>query len=772
VLFNHTQTAQLSLAGLEFYSTTGAFYMTMTSDGSVSCADGSQTQWEWNVVCLDCEVPQVGVGISEDCLTGEFMVNLDVLSTGSGATVDVVYTVNGGAPVTVEGLGVGETSIGPFLFDDVVALEAHHESNPLCNIVLGEVTDSGTCPDLIECGTDYNDIYCPGNNEDRRYYYQGTGTFPIALFINAGSLEACCDRIRVYDGGDITAPELTPAGGVGGPLAGLFYVSTNPEHRLTFRITSDISISCASGSNYQAIDWTVSCLDCTAPEATFEIVQDCANEQYFVEVVVSAMGTDTEMELTNNVGLATTMVTGPGTYQVGPIPSGTPVSLTLVNDANSLCDLSSGTMVNPLCPQLVCGAALIEEEYCYGPNTNQAWAYELPGSTGTLRLTFLRGTIESSSFDRIRIYDGPSNTSPLLFEHNNTTTYNLGPEGSGVLNTAAPYYGVDVTATGANLYMEMTSDGSVQCSSSTTYDPFEWIVFCEGCPAPGVTYNLVPDCNYREYTAEVVVTTAPPAEGLEIINTVTAQTVMANATGTYSFGPYALNDPAVFRLTAQDNPACFFLSDSLTYASDSCIVRACGMNHYEYCYPNNDDRWYTYQSADNNPTSITFTEGLMLNGDRIVVYNGRDENSPVLYVGNNGGSLAGFALNSQNPENIITLRIESNSSGSCEDGQVAGPLRWWTWCGPVGVEEHGGEVFSIHPNPTNGLLTVTLGGNATDVVRTRVLDMSGRVVLEHGMVMKGGSQNTIDLSGLANGQYMLQLVSTEWTRTQRVQVAH
>src|SRR5690606_13185734 len=126
------------------------------------------------------------------------------------------------------------------LFDDVVALEAHHESNPLCNIVLGEVTDSGTCPDLIECGTDYNDIYCPGNNEDRRYYYQGTGTFPIALFINAGSLEACCDRIRVYDGGDITAPELTPAGGVGGPLAGLFYVSTNPEHRLTFRITSDI----------------------------------------------------------------------------------------------------------------------------------------------------------------------------------------------------------------------------------------------------------------------------------------------------------------------------------------------------------------------------------------------------------------------------------------------------------------------------------------------------------------------------------------------------
>ncbi len=771
VLFNHTQFAQLLLAGLEFYSTTGAFYMTMTSDGSSSCFDGIQSQWEWNVVCLDCQIPQVGVGVSEDCQTGEFMVDLDVLSTGSGATIDVVYTVNGGTPVTVEDVGTGETVIGPFLFDEVVVIEAHHESNPLCNIVLGEVTDSGTCPELIECGTDHDDIYCPGDDEDVRYYYQGTGTFPIVLFINAGSLEPCCDRVRVYDGADITAPELTPVGGVGGPLAGLFYISTNPQHRLTLQITSDGSVSCATGSAYQAIDWTVSCLDCNAPEATFDIVQDCANFQYYVDVVVTTMGTDTEMELTNNAGLPALTVSAPGTYQVGPFVSGTPVSLTLVNDANSLCNVNSGTLVNPLCPQIVCGAAVIEEEYCYGPNTNQAWAYELPGTAGTLRLTFLRGTIESNSWDRIRIYDGPSNTSPLLFEHNNSLTYNLGPDGSGVLNTTAPYYGVDVTATGANLYMEMTSDGSVQCSSMSDYDPFEWIVFCEGCPAPGVTYNLVADCFYREYTAEVIVTTAPPAEGLEIINTVTAQTITANATGTYNFGPYGLNDTAVFRLTALDNPACFFLSDSMTYASDSCIIRACGMNHYEYCYPNNEDRWYTFQSADNSPMSITFTEGQMLTGDRIVVYNGRNENSSVLYQGNNGGSLAGFALNSQNAENIITLRIQSNASGSCGDGQVAGPLRWWTWCGPVSVEEFGDDGLSVHPNPTTGLLTVIIGSDNLGDIHARVLDMSGRVVMEPAMTLKGGTANTIDLAGLANGQYMLQLISSEWVRNQRVQVS-
>lgn len=771
VLFNHLQTSQLQLAGLQFYSTTGAFYMTMSSDGSVSCSSGSQTEWVWDVVCLDCEIPQVGVGVSEDCLTGEFMVNLDVLSTGSGATIDVVYTVNGGTAVTLEDVASGETTIGPFLFDDVVAIEAHHESNPLCNIILGEVTDSGTCPDLIDCGTDYNDNYCPGNNEDRRYYYQGTGTFPIALFINSGALEACCDRIRVYDGADINAPELTPIGGVGGPLAGLFYMSSNPQHRLTFRITSDPSVSCASGSAYAPIDWTVSCLDCTAPVATFEIVQDCANFQYYVDVEVTAMGTDTDMELTNDAGLPVVMVNASGAYQVGPFTSGTPVVLTLVNDANSMCNVTSGTLVNPLCPQIVCGAAAIEEEFCYNANTNQAWAYELPGSVGTLRLTFLRGTIESNSWDRIRIYDGPSNTFPLLFEHNNSVTYNLGPDGSGILNTTAPYYGVDVTASGANLYMEMTSDGSVQCASMGTYDPFEWIVYCEGCPAPGVTYNLVADCFYREYSAEVVVTTAPPTEGLEIINTVTAQTITANATGTYTFGPYALNDTAVFRITALDNPACYFLSDSMTYAGDSCIVRACGMNHYEYCYPNNDDRWYSYQSADNNPTSITFSEGQMSAGDRIVVYNGRDENSPVLYVGNNGGSLAGFALNSQNPENIITLRIESNGTGSCADGQVASPLRWWTWCGPVGLEEVGESGFSIHPNPTTGSLTVTIGENTLGDIRARVLDMSGRVVMEPIGTMKGGSVNTVDLSGLANGQYMLQLVSSDWVRNQRIQVS-
>jgi hypothetical protein len=47
-------------------------------------------------------------------------------------------------------------------------------------------------------------------------------------------------------------------------------------------------------------------------------------------------------------------------------------------------------------------------------------------------------------------------------------------------------------------------------------------------------------------------------------------------------------------------------------------------------------------------------------------------------------NMAGFAVNSQNPENIITLRIRSNAAGSCDDGAALDPFEvgrglWFRW---------------------------------------------------------------------------------------------
>lgn len=756
---------------IEVYSTTGNLYMEMSSDGSVQCGGDFPTEsydsWEWEVVCLDCAIPTGTVTIVDDCANEQFSLDVDITGTGDAATATVLYTVNGGTQEVLSGLGIGITTIGPFAFGDIVNVVLAHESNSLCNMDQGDFSDTGTCPLLIACdGTFVQDSVCFGNTQDLRYYYQGTGTFPLGIFFDSGLL-GFGDVLTIYDGGDITAPVLYTNPG-NADLTGLFISTTNPEHRMTLRILSNGFTSCADGGLVDNVAWQVGCLDCVPPTGTFTIVQDCDNFQYFVDVDVTDLGTDSEIEIANTSGLASTFVTEPGVYQVGPFVSGTQVEITLVNDANNLCNVYSGTLVNPLCPTILCGATPLVQTYCYDDNADAAWAYATP-TTGTIRLIFNRGTIESASFDVITIYDGPDPSGTVLFTHSNFQQYNLGPTGSAVQSTFAPYYAVDVTTTTGSLYMTLTSDGSVSCGGGSAYDEWEWTVQCIGCQAPGVSYNLVPDCFSRNYTAEVIVTQAPSAEGLEVEETISGTTQTVTAVGVYSFGPYAQNDSIVFGLTDLASPECTFFSDSITYLSDSCVIRSCGVETYTHCYGNNTDRWYTFESLENVPTTINFLGGQMLTGDRIVVYNGYDENATIIYQGINGGNFTGFAVNSQNVNNAITLRIQSNDAGSCATGEVANEMVWAVGCGAVGIDELSQEGFSVHPNPTNGLLYIELDEELRGQASVRVLDMSGRIVIEQALQAKGGA-NTIDMSGLQSGQYMVQLTTGDWVKTQRVQV--
>ena len=759
---------------VEIYSTTGNLYMQMSSDGSVQC--GGQfpatnfDSWEWEVVCLDCTIPAGTVTIVDDCANDQFSLSVDVTGTGDAATANIEYTVNGGALQVEAGVGVGITVLGPFAFGDVVNVVLAHESNVLCNIDEGDFSETGTCPLLIVCdGTFVQDSVCFGNNQDLRYYYQGTGTFPLGLFFDNGLL-SFGDVVTVHDGGDITAPVIFQSA-PNANLTGVFVSTTNPENLMTIRILADGFTSCADGGLADDIAWQVGCLDCVPPVAEFSIIQDCEDFQYSVEVVVTSLGTDPEVEIANTGGVASTFITAPGTYQVGPFVSGTELEVTLVNDANNLCNLYSGTLVNPLCPTILCGSSPVAETYCYINNENRAWAYEVPAGA-TIQLVFQRGTIESNTWDDLTIFDGPDASGPVLFSHINTSTYNLGPEGSAVSTTFNPYYAVDVTTTTGNLYMTLTTDASVSCESQAgAWDSWEWTVQCLGCQAPGVAYNLVADCIARTYVAEVIVTQTPGANGLEIVNESTGEDSVVTAPGVYVFGPYAQNDTTVFGITDLANTTCTFISDSLTYSSDDCIISTCQVLTTDLCYANNEDRWYTYQSIENVPMTVAFEQGQMLTGDRIVVYNGFDETATVIYQGANGGNLAGFAVNSQNPNNVITLRIQSNNAGSCADGAATVPLRWAVGCGAVGIDEASSEGFSVYPNPTRDLLTIALGGNVSGDVLVRVLDMSGRVVLESPYVVKGGGSNTISLAGLQTGQYMIQLNTDNWVKTQRVQVA-
>jgi hypothetical protein len=78
----------------------------------------------------------------------------------------------------------------------------------------------------------------------------------------------------------------------------------------------------------------------------------------------------------------------------------------------------------------------------------------------------------------------------------------------------------------------------------------------------------------------------------------------------------------------------------------------------------------------------------------------------------------------------------------------------------TGVPEQMAEplYFSTHPNPTDGMLTIT-ALRALRGAKLLVTDTRGRVVLERSLSLEAGSSRTIDLTALGAGTYTLSVRS-------------
>lgn len=101
--------------------------------------------------------------------------------------------------------------------------------------------------------------YCYGNSENTIFTYcpdnPGDGITFLTLDFISGSVENNWDFIWVYDGPDIGSPVI--AGPLTGNMAGQTFTATN-NGCITFRLQSDGSISCQSGSQQQLV-YELSC---------------------------------------------------------------------------------------------------------------------------------------------------------------------------------------------------------------------------------------------------------------------------------------------------------------------------------------------------------------------------------------------------------------------------------------------------------------------------------------------------------------------------------
>jgi len=126
--------------------------------------------------------------------------------------------------------------------------------------------------------------------------------------------------------------------------------------------------------------------------------------------------------------------------------------------------------VQDLTPGL-CSSTSINYSYCPAANDATEWLFEGANPGEMPSVLFNAGSMENCC-DDVTVYDGTSTSDPVLYVSTST-----GGDLTGTL----------VTSTTGNLLIVVSTDGSVQCSSSSSYDALDFDVLCGAEVIPGCT---------------------------------------------------------------------------------------------------------------------------------------------------------------------------------------------------------------------------------------------------------------------------------------------
>src|SRR5690606_33474417 len=127
------------------------------------------------------------------------------------------------------------------------------------------------------------------------------------------------------------------------------------------------------------INVTVSCATCVNPIAAYSVRQDCLNgPQFFVDVDLTDLGSASSATLTDNQGSAPQTTAATGIFSFGPFTNGTGVVVTVANDDDVNCTLTSPNLTQDQCVLNIvdCEIGPVTFNYCYGVNDTTAWLFQ------------------------------------------------------------------------------------------------------------------------------------------------------------------------------------------------------------------------------------------------------------------------------------------------------------------------------------------------------------------------------------------------------------
>jgi hypothetical protein len=319
--------------------------------------------------------------------------------------------------------------------------------------------------------------------------------------------------------------------------------------------------------------------------------------------------------------------------------------------------------------------------------------------------------------------------------------------------------------------MVMSSDGSVSCADGNQTS-WTWEVGCLDCTNPEALFSVVPDCQHATYQVAVNVTSTGSSGTVRIANTATpGDTLTGIPSGTTFVGPIPMDSVSHLTVMNADNGLCRVFSDPQNAAFADCVVPISEAQNFTYCYTNTDTSYFAYTCADDMPIAITFHSGQLLVNDYVQIYDSAGVNEDVLvFQGNLNGDMAGYSINSTNPQHALVMRVVSDGTYSCGSGDATVPLNWTVECGYAGIEEESAANFTMYPNPATSELYMRLPGDTHGSTEVRILDVSGRVVYSNTFTAAGAELNTFDLHGLQSGNYSVVVTTPDWVKAQNLQI--
>jgi hypothetical protein len=339
-------------------------------DGWGSAGQSGTFTLAWSVIA--CSNATASYTVVSDCDTAaQFFVDVNITNLGSATSLTIS---DNQASATQTVTTTGTVQFGPYPNATSVIFTVANDQDALCTITSAAQTQAVCPPDcdnaveIAACGEvvtaaipagpgSWNVNTCGFNTPGIELVYSFTPivTGPYVLEVTAATggyvdyyykeANGFCNNNGWTCIDDNFGAGIDPIGTL---TAGTEYL---------FLVDSE-------GTSARTHTFRIQCLPtCTNATATYALVSDCNNApQFFVDVNITDLGTATSLTISDNQANANQTVTAIGTVQFGPYPNATSVIITVANDQDATCIVTSTAQTQAICPPDCATSPVIE---CY-----------------------------------------------------------------------------------------------------------------------------------------------------------------------------------------------------------------------------------------------------------------------------------------------------------------------------------------------------------------------------------------------------------------------